>query len=712
MRLKDSPIALNSTEAKIESASNEIIKKRKVSMLSAPNKVLAYVPDLSSSTEELIALGLEHEEDGWHVKNREWFPNAIGADSIIIDYGERKDGTRDIGFCSQEEFSHIYADSEKYSDGKIEYIDPTTLELGEIVEATKCATGEFVILPVGTEVSTPEGEVIVAPGQVLIVNEAKNSIFVTEIEELLKRYVADPLNPASQEAFAQMQGYLDARELLVGEAKESSGELHAELEDAFCQIDRNQKVYEEYVEEKTERDLKNDYEKARLLVKSLSNELLPRLDALSFDEKLVQARELLREIFTDENLSVDQRNSKVAYVLVSLLPKTNNHQHLKGSVPMDVLLGLAEGHGFDEQQIEDIKKAYEEGEAGFEDLDDFNRAYGIIGNAVRTPEDYQTAVRGIIFEAVKSGQLTTEIRCSVIGQRGADGKKLDPEVATENLLAAMDAACYELKSMGIEPPKVGLTLLGYRGRDWHPEEVTEHARIAVDFAKKYPKRKFSFDIAGPEDTGYSPSYFKEAYDIIRQYNDEVATGKIKGERVGVTTHAGETPTYDGDPNKNGSGSVLEALALGADRIGHGVQAITNPEAMVVLEKSGATVEICGVCNVLSIPINTRGLAVHPVQELVARGIPVTICTDNDSICGTKIIDEYAQFLFTGHGELMNWNTVKEIARNGIKSAFISEKEKKAALEVFEFRIRKIERTLSETRQLSPGALATKSVVRV
>ncbi len=165
--------------------------------------------------------------------------------------------------------------------------------------------------------------------------------------------------------------------------------------------------------------------------------------------------------------------------------------------------------------------------------------------------------------------------------------------------------------------------------------------------------------------------------------------------IGVTIHAGETPTYN--EGKSGNESIEEALEMGANRIGHGVQAVSNLETLDHLKKSGATVEICGVCNISSIPLNTEGMAIHPVQELVNQEIPITICTDNDAICGTNITKEYAQFLLTGHSELMNWNNVKEVAKNGIKSSFISERDKEQALKIFNERIRIIERLVMEER---------------
>jgi adenosine deaminase len=253
-------------------------------------------------------------------------------------------------------------------------------------------------------------------------------------------------------------------------------------------------------------------------------------------------------------------------------------------------------------------------------------------------------------------------------------------------LRAIHTSCEDI---GAEAPKIGFTFLGYRGRDWDPAEVVEHARLAISFAKKYPQKKFGFDIAGPEDTGYGAKEFQEAFDLIKDHNSKTWTGEIEAEQIGLTIHAGETPTYD-DGNK-GSQAVADAISLGVNRIGHAVQAISDPAVLELLQKNKITVEICGVCNISSIPLNADGLAVHPVQEFIYRNIPVTICTDNDALCRTSITKEYAQFLLTGHRELMNWNNVKRVAKNGILSGFISDSEKADALKIFGERIRVIEK---------------------
>jgi adenosine deaminase len=143
--------------------------------------------------------------------------------------------------------------------------------------------------------------------------------------------------------------------------------------------------------------------------------------------------------------------------------------------------------------------------------------------------------------------------------------------------------------------------------------------------------------------------------------------------------------------------------MGAIRIGHGIQLAkylketekNNPEefnrVLNMVKEKGITVEICGVCNIQSIPINSEGMELHAIQIFLDYGIPVTICTDNDAICGTNISKEYTQFLLTGHSNFMDWNAIKKSVRDGVDAAFISDVDKADVRNELENRIAKVQK---------------------
>ena len=67
----------------------------------------------------------------------------------------------------------------------------------------------------------------------------------------------------------------------------------------------------------------------------------------------------------------------------------------------------------------------------------------------------------------------------------------------------------------------------------------------------------------------------------------------------------------------------------------------------------------------------------------------------DGITIANITKEYNQFLLTGHSNFMNWNTVKQSARDGIDAAFISDADKVSAKNILESRINQIQRMVED-----------------
>ena len=108
--------------------------------------------------------------------------------------------------------------------------------------------------------------------------------------------------------------------------------------------------------------------------------------------------------------------------------------------------------------------------------------------------------------------------------------------------------------------------------------------------------------------------------------------KAKAQGLGITVHAGE-PNVPGAP-----GNILVALdELGADRIGHGVQAIKDDRVVERLAREGVVLELCPTSNVLTQAVSTVGE--HPIQSLMQRGVRTTINTDDPGVMGLTLMDE-------------------------------------------------------------------------
>ena len=97
----------------------------------------------------------------------------------------------------------------------------------------------------------------------------------------------------------------------------------------------------------------------------------------------------------------------------------------------------------------------------------------------------------------------------------------------------------------------------------------------------------------------------------------------------LVCHAGETA---------GPESVLGALAIGAERIGHGIAAAKDAALMEQLRKDNVPLEICISSNVCTGAV--ASLEEHPVRALYDAGVQITINTDDPAFFHTTLTREY------------------------------------------------------------------------
>ncbi len=747
--------------------------------------------DINNPEESLPRAGLKHiTQKGWYNKNLDWFPDELTGDKVVYvferslpDFSNEK-LMNEAGFTKEADGKWSYKDKNKYpgmlsetdviniwkQDGlgkpidtghgpnhelattyvysgksELEYVKAEDMTPGVTVEAQKCASGNICVLPVGEKVFTSEGVVIVKPGEVAIIKEGSNSIFLTTIDKLNRMYVPDPMNPTSKELFglskifdkllplteeqkklAKENGVkydkspLTAEEIALakkyginyekGPITEAQAiELQAKIANIFETINKGQKLIEILGTGEAPKDLKEEYEVAARISKKIDEKYLSRIDCSDFNKGIKEAGKVMDEILADPNLNDAQKDAAIMGIMAHMITTTNLHQHGKGSTPKEITLALAKEKGLPDATIKEIEDAYAKAEKGYTALHEFNKAYDVIGQVIRTPEDYKASIDGIIRESMKRGQLVCEIRCACDSLKdGTTGQPLSPREGTLAILNAIEEVKAEIRAEGLEPPKTSFVFLTFRGKGWDGSipMATTQALEAVRIAQEHPEMKFGFDIAGPEDTGWGPKAFKEAIDVINKYNADVESGKIEGNTIGITMHAGETPSYEGG---EGYQSVLDAIEMGAKRVGHGVALArylkkletSDPaefaRVLKLVKDSGVTIEICGVCNIQSIPINSADMNQHAIQTFLEYEIPVSICTDNDAICGTNISKEYTQFLLTGHSNFMDWNAIKKSVRDGVDAAFIPEADKADVRAELESRIAKVQQCYEDAK---------------
>jgi aminodeoxyfutalosine deaminase len=132
-------------------------------------------------------------------------------------------------------------------------------------------------------------------------------------------------------------------------------------------------------------------------------------------------------------------------------------------------------------------------------------------------------------------------------------------------------------------------------------------------------------------------------------------------------HAGET---------TGPETIWAALRdLGAERIGHGTSAATDPDLLAHLAETGIPLEVCPSSNIATRAV--ASLQEHPITAFRDAGVVVTVNSDDPPMFNTTLNREYeiaADLLgLDAHG-------VRELAKAAVRAAFLDDAEKRALCE--------------------------------
>lgn len=146
------------------------------------------------------------------------------------------------------------------------------------------------------------------------------------------------------------------------------------------------------------------------------------------------------------------------------------------------------------------------------------------------------------------------------------------------------------------------------------------ARLAVEYANH---GVVGFGVGGDE-TGCPAEDLRPAFQLAKEHG------------LKLVPHAGETSNAQ---------NVWDALALGADRIGHGIRAIEDPRLLDHLAKHQIPLEISLTSNVKTGAVS--GLEAHPLPRLVEAGVPVVLNTDDPAFFETTLATEFEKAALLG-----------------------------------------------------------------
>jgi len=298
---------------------------------------------------------------------------------------------------------------------------------------------------------------------------------------------------------------------------------------------------------------------------------------------------------------------------IDALPKAELHLHLEGSIEPETLHEL------------DPSRSYE-GLYQYTDFDAFLKTFGVVGKLLRGPEDYARITRRLLERLEAQNVRYAEIIV-------AAGVVLWKQQEFGPIFDAIRAAAAE------SPVQVRWILDAVR--QFGTEHVMQVAKLAVE---RRDQDVVAFGIGGSEERGPA-ELFTDAFAYAR------------AEGLHVVAHAGESV---------GPESIWAALALGAERIGHGIAAIRDEKLMAHLREQDIPLEICISSNIVTGVV--KSLNEHPVRRLYDAGVPITLNTDDPAMFRCTLNGEYRlameRFGFTEE-------ELRGIAENAFRYRFIS-----------------------------------------
>ena len=280
----------------------------------------------------------------------------------------------------------------------------------------------------------------------------------------------------------------------------------------------------------------------------------------------------------------------------------------------------------------------------FTDFTGFMLAFKAVSARLTEPEDYELAAWRMAERLVEQGVVHAEVFVSVgvVYHWRAEGREVFGSIFAGMERARVRAA----KELGLS-----IYWIFDAVRHFAVEEAAEVFAEAARLRKSHPS-VVGIGLGGDERRcGSAP--FKELYAEAREAG------------LRLTNHAGET---------TGAEAIWEALAIGTERIGHGLSCLQDDALVQELKTRSVCIEMNPTSNVRTGVCGS--FREHPLRRAMEAGLVVTLNSDDPAFFGSDVANEY----LLAHRELgLGREELRELARNSIRASYLPEVEKQGWL---------------------------------
>lgn len=322
------------------------------------------------------------------------------------------------------------------------------------------------------------------------------------------------------------------------------------------------------------------------------------------------------------------------------LPLIDLHRHLEGCVRLETLIEIAQEHNlqYPASTVDDLRPLLQVTEQQA-DVMAFIARFDLITQAMVNPECCRRFAYENVQIAKAEGIDYLELRFSPLFM--AQTHHLSPVDVVSSVVEGVQE--------GIKDFQLPVKLIGILSRTYGPDSCLKE----LDALLTQKEHITGLDLAGDEEN-FPGSWFVPHFRKAREVG------------WNITAHAGESGS---------SSSIRQAIRdLGATRIGHAVQALTDPDLLDEMAQKSIGIECNITSNVQTSTVSSYSM--HPIRAFLELGLLATINSDDPTISAVDLCYEYN---VAAPAAGLSPTQIRQAQENALKIAFLDSHEREEIL---------------------------------